>query len=690
MRKIGTICNEIKRIRVNVPMQRCVAVLVLILLLSHQLYAQECTNLGQRPETAFPVCGTSTFTQTNVPICGVTPVTVPGCTADVGYSDKNPYWYRIECFQSGTLDFVITPTDISDDYDWMLYDVTGKDPREVFTNRNLVVTGNWAGTSGLTGAGPGGITSIHCASNGSDGAPTFARSPNIVAGHTYLLLVSHYTDSQSGYKLSFGGGTAVITDPKLPALESANAACQGSVLRVKLNKKMKCSSLMADGSDFLLKPAAGNIVKAVGVGCTTGFDMDSVILTVDKMIAPGNYELVMSKGKDKNSLFDYCDRQVDSGSSLPVTVYAIFPTPMDSVKPVKCSPTQLDLVFSNNMRCATIAPNGSDFVLNGLPVQVVGAAGVCTDGLSSVIRLTLSGPIQQAGTWTITLRQGTDGNTIIDECGMPTPAGETVSFVSYDTVNADFSYHIQWGCVKDTVQFFHAGGNSINSWQYNFSGQGSSSQQNPTFIFPNFGDKRVTLICSNGVCADTVTNSIALDNAMDARFGAPEILCPDDPAIFTDSSTGKLIGWNWTFNNGSVSTQQVPESQRYPRPAPRSVNYTIRLIVENDKNCFDTAYRQMEVVPSCYITVPNAFTPNGDGNNDFLYPLNAFKATDLQFRVYNRFGQLAFETKNWKQRWDGRINGQLQPSGQYVWILTFTHLDTKERITQKGTTMLIR
>ncbi|WP_276482731.1 gliding motility-associated C-terminal domain-containing protein [Paraflavitalea pollutisoli] len=671
-------------------MQRCVAVLVLILLLSTISRAQPCSNLGQTPETAFPVCGTSTFTQTNVPICGSAAVTVPGCTSDAGYSDKNPYWYRIDCFESGTLDFVITPNDLGDDYDWMLYDITGQNPREVFYNRNLVVTGNWAGTYGLTGASPGGSSTIQCASIPSENRPTFARSPSLIKGHTYLLLVSHYTDSQSGYKLSFSGGTAVITDNKLPALENALAACQGSIIRVKLNKKMKCNSLAANGSDFLLKPSAGNVVKAVGVGCTTGFDMDSVILTVDRMIAPGNYNLVMTKGSDGNSLLDNCDRQIDSGAALPVTVYPVFPTPMDSVTSLGCAPDVIHLVFNNNIRCSSIAPDGSDFIINGLPVSIVGAVGTCVDGLTSVIHLRFAAPLQKAGRWTVQLKRGTDGNTIIDECGMETPIGESVYFVSYDTVNADFSHAIRWGCVKDTVDFFHPGGNDVKIWIWRFGGTSISQEQNPTFIFPSFGDKPVTLQVSNGVCADTVTKVVVLDNAMDARFGAPDILCPDDPAKFIDSSMGKIINWHWTFGNGTISTQQLPDMQRYARPAPRSVNYTIRLIVENDKNCFDTAYRKMEVVPSCYITVPNAFTPNGDGNNDELYPLNAFKATDLQFRVYNRFGQLVFETKNWRVRWDGKINGQLQASGAYVWVLTFTHIDTKEKITQKGTTMLIR
>lgn len=663
-------------------------VLALILLSTNRLFSQNCTTLGQTPSTAFPVCGSSAFSQANVPICGVTPVPVPGCGA--GYSDTNPFWYKFTCFTAGTLAFLITPNDLGDDYDWMLYDITGRDPNEVYTNTSLIVTGNWAGTYGLTGASASGVNGIQCGSIPGDNKPTFAKMPTLTEGHTYLLLISHFTPSQSGYKLSFGGGTAVITDPKLPALQSATAACGGTILRVKLNKKMKCNSLAANGSDFTLTPAAGNITSATGIGCNSSFDMDSVVLTVSNIIAPGTYTISMKKGGDGNTLKDNCDREIPEGESLPVVVYPIMPTPMDSIKPVSCEPDELQLVFRNLIRCSSIAANGSDFVINGLPVGIKGASGTCSNGLTSIIKIQLTAPIQTAGSWNIQLVRGSDGNTIIDECGMETPAGANLNFIAYDTVNAGFTYNILWGCKRDTVAFFHPGANSVNQWSWNFDNIGSSQQQNPVFIFPTFGSKKVTLAVNNGMCADSAEAIVLLDNAMDARFGAPEILCPEDPAVFTDSSLGKIISWNWTFGNGNTSLQQKPEPQRYARPVARTKMYTAQLIIENDKNCFDTATRQVEVVTSCYITVPNAFSPNGDNNNDNLYPLNAFKATNLEFRVYNRYGQIVFETKDWRKRWDGTLNGQKQPSGIYVWTLSFIHSDTKEKIFQKGTTALIR
>ena len=220
------------------PGQVLLTIIILCLYGSNAL-GQDCTTLGQTPKTAFPVCGTTTFEQNNVPICSTTSLYVPGCSGSGGanYANKNPFWYKFTCYTSGTLGFTITPKDLTDDYDWQLYDVTGLDPDEVFTNQNIIVSGNWAGNPGTTGTSANGSATIQCASSYTGNEPRFAKMPNIVAGHEYILLVSHYTDSQSGYSLSFGGGTAVITDPAEPHLQKATPSCDGGKIVVKLNKK---------------------------------------------------------------------------------------------------------------------------------------------------------------------------------------------------------------------------------------------------------------------------------------------------------------------------------------------------------------------------------------------------------------------------------------------------------------------
>ncbi|RYG27590.1 MAG: gliding motility-associated C-terminal domain-containing protein, partial [Chitinophagaceae bacterium] len=82
--------------------------------------------------------------------------------------------------------------------------------------------------------------------------------------------------------------------------------------------------------------------------------------------------------------------------------------------------------------------------------------------------------------------------------------------------------------------------------------------------------------------------------------------------------------------------------------------------------------------------------PNNDGINDYLYPNNAIKAENLDFKIFNRWGQLVFHSKDWTRKWDGKLNGVEQGSGVYVWMLEYTHRDSKQKVFQKGTTTLIK
>ncbi|HLK27833.1 MAG TPA: hypothetical protein VKT28_04585, partial [Puia sp.] len=85
----------------------------ILFLISVSVKAQ-CSTIGQTPATAFPVCGTDTFTQTTVPACNNGTVQT-FCNDGVGYQALNPFWYQFTCFQSGTLGFLITPAILTDD-----------------------------------------------------------------------------------------------------------------------------------------------------------------------------------------------------------------------------------------------------------------------------------------------------------------------------------------------------------------------------------------------------------------------------------------------------------------------------------------------------------------------------------------------------------------------------------------------
>lgn len=652
--------------------------------------AQECTSPGQTPSTAFPVCGTTVFKQTNVPICGSHDLYVPGCTGTDGalYANKNPYWYKFTCFTSGTLGFEITPNDVSDDYDWQLYDVTGLNPDEVLTNKKIIVTGNWAGNPGTTGTSSGGLNYIQCASPYNGNESRFAKMPILIAGHQYILLVSHFTDSQSGYSLSFGGGTAVITDPKNPDLDSISASCDGKKIFIKLNKRMKCSSLAADGSDFSLSAPGIKIISAQSF--CSGFDMDSLVLELNNLLPVGNYTVTVKKGSDGNTLIDNCDNAIPEGNSLPLKIEPLIPVPMDSIAPVMCAPQSLQLVFSKNISCNSIAADGSDFTVDGpVPVKVVGAKGDCNNEFTRSIFVTLDQALVNGGIYTIRLKQGGDGNTLLDECSQPTPAGSFLRFPVKDTVSAAFTYEVLEGCRTNEVRFLHNGAHGVNQWLWQLDYDGKSNLQNPVAYFDPNGKKKVILKVSNGVCTDSTSQIITFDNALKASFEISNIICPEDSAQIKNTSLGHISAYEWNFGNGNTSTNENPFSQKYPDVFSEK-SYRVSLIVKNQIGCSDTAVNTVKVLKSCYLAVPNAFTPNGDGINDFFYPLNAFKADQLRFRVYNRLGQLVYHSEDWQQKWDGTINGNPQDSGIYVWTLEYISRDTGKRVFAKGSAMLIR
>lgn len=548
---------------------------LLILIVSRAGFSQTtCTELGQNPGTAFPVCGTQTFSQSEVKVCGDRRVPGP-CDKDE-VTDKNPYWYKFTCFTSGTLGFTITPLELSDDYDWQLFDITGKNPEDIYTDKDLFVACNWSGEGGQTGASTAGSSLQIC---GGLGKPLWSSMPNLVEGHQYLLLISHFTDSQSGYKLEFGGGTASITDTRIPEMVASRGSCTGDQIGIKLNKKMRCSSLAADGSDFYMPTGEAAIIGAFSPMCAQGFDTDTIILQLDRVLPPGN--------------------------------------------------------------------------------------------------------IYQVG-----LQQGTDGNTLLDICETPM-APSVIDFSVYKDVSAVFNYVLREGCKTDTVHVTHNGNNDVNYWSWLSDDLQFSTVQNSSILYSTDGQKEIKLMVSNGFCHDTTSQFVDIKPRLHAAFDAPEIICSKDKAVFVDKSSGIIDDWQWSFGDSRTSLQQNPDPFNYSPPQFEQM-YRVGLKIFSASGCEDSTFRNVIVVRNCSIAVPSAFTPNNDGKNDQLYPSNAFNAENLIFRVFNRFGQIVFETRDWKRRWDGTFKGLPQPSGAYVWTLSYKLRTTQQQIVQKGTTILIR
>jgi len=308
---------------------------------------------------------------------------------------------------------------------------------------------------------------------------------------------------------------------------------------------------------------------------------------------------------------------------------------------------------------------------------------------TNYIVLKLASPIYTAGTYTVTIQPGIDGSPVFDLCGQPL-LPQTLPFITYDTVNADFQYNILYGCQRDTLTFTHDGAHNVNSWNWVFNNGAPVNTQSHTLIFPAASTNNVQLTVSNGVCSDTASSTVVLDNEVKADFSIPSFICPEDSLQVINNSQGQIDAWRWNFDVIAMSIDEHPEPVLFPT-INREAFYTVKLVVYNNTlGCTDSARRTLTVLDHCLIEVPTAFTPNGDGLNDTFWPHNALKGDSYEFRVFNRWGQLVFFSRDWRQKWDGKINGKEQNTGVYVWTLTYIHRDTKKRVSRKGTVTLIR
>ncbi len=117
--------------------------------------------------------------------------------------------------------------------------------------------------------------------------------------------------------------------------------------------------------------------------------------------------------------------------------------------------------------------------------------------------------------------------------------------------------------------------------------------------------------------------------------------------------------------------------------------YTYVLSAASDDGCNGTDTITITVLEHSDFTVPTAFTPNGDGNNDVLMPMAVHSSTLKSFRVYNRWGNLMYESNTTAPGWDGTYKGNKQDMGTYMWAVTYSDNAGTER-TKGGSTLLLR
>ena len=137
---------------------------------------------------------------------------------------------------------------------------------------------------------------------------------------------------------------------------------------------------------------------------------------------------------------------------------------------------------------------------------------------------------------------------------------------------------------------------------------------------------------------------------------------------FTNYSTGaESFIWNIEQGIPSFSQQENPTTQF---PDGETGEYYVSLEVTSEFGCKDTSIQKIVVMPEVIIYAPNTFTPDNDEHNQHWgIHIEGIDVSDFNLLIFNRWGEIIWESNDPSATWDGAYNGSIIPQGTYSWII---------------------
>ncbi|MFN8349900.1 MAG: PKD domain-containing protein [Flavobacteriales bacterium] len=212
-----------------------------------------------------------------------------------------------------------------------------------------------------------------------------------------------------------------------------------------------------------------------------------------------------------------------------------------------------------------------------------------------------------------------------------------------------------------------------------FSADGGLTWQGtPAFAGLCAGSYMLMMQDANG-CLASATASVASPPPVIASFTAVEdtVITGITSVDFMNQSAF-ATSFFWDFAGLGASTEGEPS---FTFPDVLDGTYTVCLTAMNANGCVDTTCHPVVVLGELIVHVPNAFTPNDDGMNEGFRPVfnNPQNVADYDLLVFDRWGELIFESRRVGETWDGRMSGELVKEDVYAWKLHFRDLITRKK-----------
>ena len=432
-----------------------------------------------------------------------------------------------------------------------------------------------------------------------------------------------------------------VTVYPLPVVDFGTVPANGCV---PLNVVLTDQSTIATGNNVAWNWQAGNLFSSAQQ--YTGFTFS----------AAGTYSVTLTVTSDKGCM-DSLTKQI-TAYPLPVAGFTAVPA-------AGCAPLNVTL-------------NDLSSVSTGSVVTWNWQAGT----LYSSAQQNTSFNFTAVGVHNITL-------TVTSDKGCMDSVSKPITV--YPSPVVDFEAVPASGCVPLNVALRDlssiATGSNV-AWNWQVGNLFSSAQQNTGFNFTTDGTYNVTLaVTSDMGCSSTLTRNdfiVVYANPVAEFAPNPQQAELNEPQIqFTDLSTGSPVQWNWQFGTGDGSTLQNP-AYTYQHTG----TYTVHLEIADQHGCTDTVSHTVDIIPAPTVFIPNAFTPNGDGNND-TWGIIANNVKYIELQVFDRLGEKVFESNNINERWDGTYRSKPLMPGVFVYQCTLVNTqDVTSHL--KGSVTLLR
>jgi len=255
--------------------------------------------------------------------------------------------------------------------------------------------------------------------------------------------------------------------------------------------------------------------------------------------------------------------------------------------------------------------------------------------------------------------------------------------------NVKAQFNIPAGCAPYTavVNNTSFGG---QQFYWNFGDGGSSTDADPVHLFADAGTYTVGMrVTDSSTCniTDTATVTVTIGAKPKAGYTfTPAAPIENEPFTFINTSTG-ATRYRWEFGDGDTlvtNSLDTPVIHQYNA----SGMYEVCLYVSTDMGCLDTSCLPINALTKPLVDVPNALSPNGDGHNDRIH-VRGFGISKMDWKIYNRWGQLVFQSTSPSIGWDGYYKGVLQPQDVYTYVLNIIFTDNRT-YQKKGDITLLR